>query len=87
MFMFAEAFNQPLSFNTANVTDTAAMFTGAKAFNQQLPSFDTAKVTNMLGMFDTATAFNQPLTFDTSKVVKYDQDVLPSSSLQSAAVL
>ncbi|EJK51563.1 hypothetical protein THAOC_29254 [Thalassiosira oceanica] len=58
-----DTFNEPINW------DTAAMFTGAKAFNQQLPSFDTAKVTNMLGMFDTATAFNQPLTFDTSKVV------------------
>ncbi|EJK56036.1 hypothetical protein THAOC_24146, partial [Thalassiosira oceanica] len=48
MFDGARAFNQPLSFDTAEVTDVrmGVMFAGATAFNQPV-AFDTAKVTNV----------------------------------------
>ena len=45
----AEAFNQPLSFDTSSVTTMVQMFLNAEAFNQPL-SFDTSKVTNMGAM-------------------------------------
>ena len=43
MFKGLQSFNQPLSFDTAMVTDLRGMFSGVKAFNQPL-SLDTAKV-------------------------------------------
>ena len=50
MFLYAGAFNQPLSFDTSGVTSMAYMFYGASAFNQPL-SFDTSGVTSMRLMF------------------------------------
>ena len=50
MFLYAGAFNQPLSFDTSGVTSMAYMFYGASAFDQPL-SFDTSSVTSMYLMF------------------------------------
>merc|ERR1712106_800106 len=51
MFYKAEAFNQPLSFDSSRVTDMRSMLREAKAFNQPL-SFDTSRVTTMEEMFE-----------------------------------
>jgi hypothetical protein len=51
----ANAFNQPLSFDTSKVTNMFAMFEHAHAFNQPL-SFDTSKVTDMGRMFQVRSA-------------------------------
>jgi hypothetical protein len=67
MFRGATAFNQPLTFDTSQVTDMLCMFAGATVFNQPL-SFDTSQVTTMSHIFVEATAFNQPLNWNTSKV-------------------
>ena len=72
MFSGARAFNQPLAFNTSQVTDMRFMFYDATEFNQPL-TFDTSQVTDMRGMFQSASAFNQPLTFDTSQVTNMEQ--------------
>ncbi|EJK49253.1 hypothetical protein THAOC_31893 [Thalassiosira oceanica] len=66
-FSGADAFNEPINWNTESATSMKKMFEGATAFNQPL-SFDTAKVTSMQYMFQGATAFNQPLSFDTANV-------------------
>ena len=50
MFIFASAFNRPLSLDTSSVTDMGRMFYSASAFNQPL-SFDTSSVTTMYHMF------------------------------------
>ena len=62
-----EAFNQPLSLDTASVKSMTLMFYGAKAFNQPL-SLDTSSVTNMRAMFMYTKGFNQSLSLDTSRV-------------------
>lgn len=68
MFKGASAFNQPLHFDTSNVTDFAYFFSAAVAFNQPL-QFDTSSATSMFAMFSEATAFNQPIgDFNTSRV-------------------
>jgi hypothetical protein len=67
MFWSATAFNQPLTFDTSQVTTMSHMFMNAEAFNQPL-TFDTSQVTNMRHMFVNTTAFNQPLNWNTSKV-------------------
>lgn len=41
----------PLHINTQNVSSTAAMFRGAKAFNQTFSNFDGGMVQNMDFMF------------------------------------
>ena len=61
------AFNQPLSLNTASVTEMRHMFRSAKSFNQPL-SFNTSSVTDMRYMFRGASIFDQPLSFDLSRV-------------------
>ncbi|EJK53998.1 hypothetical protein THAOC_26458, partial [Thalassiosira oceanica] len=59
----ADAFNEPINWNTGSATSMRDMFRSASAFDRPL-SFATAK---MHGMFDTAMAFNQPLSFNTAK--------------------
>ncbi|RZK64686.1 MAG: BspA family leucine-rich repeat surface protein, partial [Pedobacter sp.] len=55
--------------NTATVTNMRNMFSGAKAFNQDLSAWNTSNVINMEGIFKDATVFNQPLTnWNTAKV-------------------
>merc|ERR1711935_84317 len=83
MFANAEAFNQPLSFDTSKVTTMSWMVASARAFNQPL-SFDTSKVTTMWGMFGGASAFNQPLSFDTSEVTTMDRMFESANSLSAA---
>jgi len=61
MFFNAKSFNQPLNFNTNNVTNMTNMFSFASAFNQQL-NFNTSKVTNMTNMFYAASSFNQDIS-------------------------
>ena len=61
------SFNQPLKWDTSNVTDMSHMFDDATAFNQPLP-WNTSKVRNMESMFYNATSFNQPLPWNTSNV-------------------
>ena len=56
MFSGAEAFNQPLNFDTSSVTSMSYMFYGASAFNQTL-EWDTSSATSatsMDGMFSGA---------------------------------
>ena len=67
MFNGATLFNQPLAFNTSQVTDMRSMFEDATAFNQTLNWF-TSEVTDMSAMFMNATAFNQSLDWDTAQV-------------------
>jgi hypothetical protein len=70
MFYGATAFNKPLNWNTANVTNMGYMFYEATSFNQPLTNFNTQNVTDMAYMFSRATAFNQPLTnFNTQNVI------------------
>jgi len=57
MFFGAEAFNQPLSWNTSSVTGMENMFEGAAAFNQPL-SFDISSVQTMEYMFYGANALS-----------------------------
>jgi surface protein len=45
----------------STVTNMAAMFRSASAFNQPIGSWNTGSVTNMLTMFNGASAFNQPI--------------------------
>ena len=59
MFAHAESFNQPLTFDTSQVTNMRYMFRGATAFNQPL-TFDTEQVTDMEDMFEGATAMTYP---------------------------
>ena len=51
MFSGAKNFNQPLDFDTRNVTSMWGMFRKASSFNQSL-DFDTRNVTDMGGMFE-----------------------------------
>ena len=51
MFCSCHNFNQPITFDTSNVTDMTCMFYKCHAFNQPI-EFDTSKVINMSYMFD-----------------------------------
>ena len=70
MFWKAEAFNQPLDFDTARVTNVRAymlVWSLITLRDQILISFFLAIYYQMDWMFE-ATSFNQPLDFNTSKV-------------------
>tara|TARA_Y100001958_G_scaffold156856_1_gene150486 strand:- start:157 stop:2175 length:2019 start_codon:yes stop_codon:yes gene_type:complete len=70
LFKNREKFNQPLQWDTSQVTRMENMFYNAKEFNQDLP-FDTSKLTHTGYMFYDAAAFNGDLSsWDTSKVTK-----------------
>ena len=45
MFYQATSFNQPLSFNTEQVTTMSQMFMYCYAFNQDVQNFDAGRVT------------------------------------------
>lgn len=66
-FYYAINFNQPLNWNTENVTLMHGTFWAAQKFNQPL-NWDTSKVITMKEMFNSAVVFNQPINFDTSNV-------------------
>ena len=60
LFFGCTDFNSNISgWNTANVTNMAAMFRLATAFNQNIGSWNTSTVTSMGRMFQSASAFNQ----------------------------
>ena len=63
-------FNSDISFwDTSQVKDMEAMFSGAIKFNQDIGSWNTSSVKDMSGMFGGATAFNQDIgSWDTSNV-------------------
>lgn len=61
-------YNQPINWDTRNVTNMQGMFLYATWFNAQVTFSDTSKVTNMSLMFQNATSFNKPLNFDTRSV-------------------
>ena len=58
MFGGCAAFNQPVEFDTSQVTDMRGMFYECTSFNQPV-SFDTSRVTNMRGMFGGCTSMAQ----------------------------
>merc|ERR1712193_313806 len=78
MFNGAEAFNQPIPYDTPKwkttaVTDMEGMFQGAKIFDQDIKTWDTKKVANMKNMFKGAAKFNNAdvdsmKNWDTKKV-------------------
>ena len=51
MFTSAMSFNQPLNFDTKNVTDMSFMFRHAKNFNQPL-NFNIENVSNLDDIFE-----------------------------------
>ena len=68
--------NNPLNWNTSQVTNMTKMFENTKSFNQRLP-WNTSQVTNMTKMFYDAESFNNgspvntgnnPLTWDTKNL-------------------
>ena len=83
MFDGATNFNQPLDFDTRNVTNMGCMFYKATNFNQPL-DFDTSGVTNMEGMFYGATSFNQLLDFDTGNVTNMGRMFIDATSFNQA---
>ncbi len=55
--------------NTAAVTNTSSMFSGASAFNGNISSWNTALVTDMNEMFSGSAGFNQDIgSWNTAKV-------------------
>ena len=80
MFCNATTFNQPLEWDTAQVTDMSHMFCGATAFNQPL-EWDTSRVTDMSGMFSDATTFNQHLEWDMENV-RSAEDMLTGTLIE-----
>lgn len=72
MFTFCNALTGSASmgnWNTSNVTDMTALFSGAGVFNQNIGSWNTSNVTSMNGMLASAAAFNQPIgNWDTGGV-------------------
>ena len=63
-------YNQPLPWDTSNVTDMSRMFYGNNVFNQDISSWNTSNVTSMSYMFVNAHAFNQDISsWDVSNVV------------------
>ncbi|WP_308699577.1 BspA family leucine-rich repeat surface protein [Mycoplasmopsis bovis] len=62
MFCYAEAFNQPLDFDTRNLENIKWMFYDAKSFNSKLNFIDTSKIKNMQGAFQKASKFNQDIS-------------------------
>jgi surface protein len=70
MLWYAVSFNQPLNkWDTSQVQDMKAMFSGARRFNQPLSDWNTSRVADMGGMFREATRFDQPLNnWNTSQV-------------------
>jgi surface protein len=72
MFGSCRSFNQPINWDTSQVTDMGLMFAYCYIFNSSVTFTDTSKVTQMVGMFS-ITKFNQPLDFDTSSVTNMSQ--------------
>lgn len=71
MFVQATKLNDPniSKWDTSNVTNMAAMFYQATAFNQNLNDWNVSNVTDMTSMFYLASNFNQPVDkWKTSKV-------------------
>ncbi len=60
-------FNQPLDFDTSNVTTFRGCFTSCTNFNQPI-TFNTSGADSLRDMFNGCTNFNQPLTFNTNNV-------------------
>ena len=60
-FLYNNAFNQPLNWDTGNVWNFSGTFHNAKAFNNggKPMRWDTSSATNMSSLFNGATAFNQ----------------------------
>ena len=58
MFYEAEAFNQPLNWNTSKVTNMSSMFFRASSFNQDLSNWNVKDVEDMKYMFAEAKRFN-----------------------------
>ncbi|WP_434325893.1 BspA family leucine-rich repeat surface protein [Mycoplasma leachii] len=55
--------------DTSNITDMFAIFSGASSFNQDISNWNVSNVIDMSGMFCFAKSFNQPIgNWDTSKV-------------------
>ena len=70
MFAYAEAFNQPVSFDTTKVTSVRiyVCFESIPNDKDQLLINFLQPYYQMYGMFGYAEAFNQPVSFDTSFV-------------------
>ena len=63
MFNNCFVFNQPVNFDTSNVTRMQIMFNNNWVFNQPV-NFDTSKVTSTTFMFASARKFNQPINWN-----------------------
>jgi hypothetical protein len=61
MFQNADAFNQPLNWNTSAVTNMSFMFNGSDQFNQDIGSWSVSNVMSFGYMFNDATNFNRNL--------------------------
>ena len=70
LLFYNSSFNENInSWDTSNVTNMNAMFSGASNFNYPIGSWDTSKVTNMNAMFNGANEFNYPInSWNTSSV-------------------
>ena len=59
--------------DTSNITDMSALFSGYGRFNEDISRWDVSNVINMGGMFHGAEAFNQPIgSWDVSKVTNME---------------
>ena len=70
MFFFASAFNQPVSFDTVEVTNVSVYQSLILNYRPVGPFFSLFLCTyhQLNGMFNSAAAFNQPVNFNTTKV-------------------
>ena len=71
--------NNPLNWNTSNVTNMKNLLRGSAKFNQNIGSWNTSNVTDMSGLFHSASRFNQNIgNWNTSNVSRdnFNQNML-----------
>ena len=81
MFGGAEAFNQPLAFDTVKVTDVRVYCVKSNLMRHHiLIPYSNPTFYQMGHMFYHAAAFNQPLDFNTAKVENVRRDLCVDSN-------